>query len=169
MRYVYFALIMFAFETMIYAQKMPIDPLPVGEKAPKLQFSDRSGKIIHLEQSEGEVMVLNFWGIGCKGCEEERETLNWLSDSLKNQSVRFVSITINQPTKQKTWFDAHPIAYEIVGNVDFLGITGSSFFNYTCMPTTVVIGKNGVVKYNQCGAIVRNEELKAFLGLLTEN
>ncbi|AYQ31491.1 TlpA disulfide reductase family protein [Runella sp. SP2] len=138
------------------------DPLPVGKVAPKLEFKDMSGELVSLEHLKGNVLVLNFWNIGCKGCEQERETLNWLSDSLKNQSVKFISITLNHPIKQREWFDKHPISYQIVGNVDFMGIQGPSFFNYRCMPTTVVIGKDGVVKYNQCGPIIGKEAALAF-------
>lgn len=153
---------------MDFTKKPTTDPLPMGKKAPKLEFKDMSGKLISLEHLRGEVIVLNFWSIGCKGCEMERETLNWLSDSLKTQSVKFVSITPNDSGQLKEWFNKHPISYQIINNVDFTGIEGPSFFNYRCIPATVVIGKNGVVKYNQCKPIIGLNEAQAFAKLIME-
>jgi peroxiredoxin len=175
MKYLLFASGVFLMNTLAWSQSpvpnvlKKLDPLSVGKIAAKLEFKDMSGEPVYIPHSEGEILVLNFWNIGCKGCELERETLNWLSDSLKDKSVRFVSITLNHPIKQKEWFDQHPISYQIVGNVDFMGVTGPSFFNYRCMPTTVIIGKDGIVKYNQCRPVIGMNEAKKFAKLLLEN
>ena len=143
-------------------------PLVIGEKVPVLAFNDIDGSPVSLEHLRGNVMVLNFWNIGCLGCEQERETLNWLSDSLQQQPIKFISITLNKKDKIADWLAKHPINYEFVGNVDFMGITGSSFFNYRCMPTTVVIDRTGTVRYKQCGPIIGPIEGKKFATLLTK-
>ncbi len=145
-----------------------INPLPIGKAAPVLEFKDMDGKQLSLEHLKGNVIVLNFWNIGCVGCEQERETLNKLNHSLSQQPIKFVSITMNKKEKIGTWLEKHPISYEFVGNVDFMGITGPSFFNYKCMPTTVVIDRKGVVRYNQCGPIIGPKEGKKFSALLTK-
>ncbi|SFF18917.1 Peroxiredoxin [Spirosoma endophyticum] len=144
------------------------DPLPIGKNAPVLKFKDMDGKLLSLEHLKGNVIVLNFWNIGCTGCEQERQTLNWLSDSLKQQPVKFVSITMNKKENIAAWLSKHPVTYEFVGNVDFMGLRGPSFFTYNCMPTTVVIDSKGVVRYNQCGPIVGLEEGKKFAAQLTK-
>lgn len=144
------------------------NPLQLGKKAPVLEFNDMDGKLVSLEHLKGNVIVLNFWNIGCKGCEQERETLNWLSDSLKGQSIKFVSVTLNVKEKITDWLEKHPVTYELVGNIDFMGVAGPSFFNYRCMPTTVVIDRGGVVRYNQCGPIMGKEDGNKFASLLTK-
>ncbi len=148
--------------------QLAVDPFPIGKKAPILEFKDMDGKLISLEHLRGTVIVLNFWNVGCVGCEKERETLNQVSDSLKKQPVKFVSVTMNKKEKIASWLKKHPISYEFIGNIDFMGIVGPSFFNYTCMPTTVVIDRTGVVRYNQCGPILGPEEGKKFSALLTK-
>jgi peroxiredoxin len=144
------------------------DPFPLETKAPVLEFKDMDSKIISLEHLKGNVIVLNFWNMGCVGCEQERETLNWLSDSLLNRPIKFVSITLNKKEKISAWLTKHPISYEFVGNVDFMGLSGPSFFNYQCMPTTVVIDQNGIVRYNQCRPIVGQKEGRKFAELLSK-
>ena len=163
--YIFFLL--WANTVALFAQST-VDPLVISKMAPVLEFKDMDGKLISLEHLKGNVIVLNFWNIGCKGCEQERETLNWLSDSLKHQPIKFVSVTMNKEEKMTTWLEKHPIRYEFVGNVDFMGLTGPSFFNYRCMPTTVVIDRKGVVQYNQCGPIIGSKEGRKFSALLTK-
>ncbi|MBC8154839.1 MAG: TlpA family protein disulfide reductase [Bacteroidetes bacterium] len=164
-----FLILCCALTVTVNAQSPPaVNPLQIGKKAPVLEFKDMDGKPVSLEYLKGNVIVLNFWNIGCKGCEKERETLNWLSDSLKGQPIKFVSITLNSKEKMTDWLAKHPINYEFVGNVDFMGIAGPSFFNYRCMPTTVVIDHNGVVQYNQCGPIIGKENGNKFANLLTK-
>ena len=141
-------------------------PFLVGEKAPTLTFNDFDGNSISLEHLRGNVMVLNLWNIGCSGCELERETLNWLSDSLKQQPIKFVSITLNKKEKIANWLAKHPINYEFVGNIDFMGLSGPSFFNCRCMPTTVVIDRTGMVRYKQCKPIIGQSEGRKFAAML---
>ncbi|ADB38741.1 TlpA family protein disulfide reductase [Spirosoma linguale] len=165
-RFFLFLLLMLSIE-LTYAQSKK-DPLPIGLQAPKLEFKDLDNNLVSLEHLRGNIIVLNFWNIGCLGCEQERETLNRLSDSLQGKSIKFVSITLNKKEKIAAWLAKHPITYEFVGNVDFMGVSGSSFFNYRCMPTTVVIDQNGIVQYNQCGPIMTKEESDKFAKLLVK-
>ncbi|WP_247232389.1 peroxiredoxin [Telluribacter sp. SYSU D00476] len=148
-------------------RRVPTSPFTVGTDAPSLTFNTIDGRTISLDHMKGEVIVLNFWNIGSKGREMERETMNKMSERLKSKGVRFVAITMNGGEQLKTWLTKYPVKYEVLEKVDFMNYTGPNLFGFSCMPTTIVIDRDGRVRYNRCGAIATPEEAAQFIALLS--
>ncbi|QHT70415.1 TlpA family protein disulfide reductase [Rhodocytophaga rosea] len=158
--------LLFGFNLFAHAQK---GNFVINTQASPLIFKDIDGVEVNLEKYKGKVIVLNFWNIGCTGCEEERADLNKIYHRTKNDKLVFLSVTMNKEEKIKDWLGKHPIDYPILGNVDFLGMKGNEFFQIQCMPTTIVIDKENRVVYNQCKTIFEKENGPAFEKLLSES
>lgn len=158
--------LLFGFSLLANAQK---GNFAINTQASPLVFKDIDGKEVNLSKYKGKVIVLNFWNIGCTGCEQERADLNNIYQRTKNEDLVFLSVTLNKEEKIKDWLAKHPIDYPIVGNVDFMGLTGNEFFQIKCMPTTIVINKENSVVYNDCMPIFENTNGPAFEKILTES
>jgi thiol-disulfide isomerase/thioredoxin len=96
-----------------------------------------------LHSLKGKVVFLDFWFIGCEGCELEKKSISDLADSYKNNSnVVFLSIAYNNKEAlaqylAKVKYDL-PVVPDADGEI-------SQKFDVEGYPTHVIIGRNGTV------------------------
>lgn len=148
------------FIILFYSLQLPaqVDQLQVGDTFHLNEFKAMNGDVYSLDSLEGKVLVLNFWNIGCRGCELERPYLNEVHENyLDQQDVVFWSVTMNTKDKLMDFLDSHPIAWDIIGGIDFMGLTGDQTFLIQCMPTTMIIDKKRIVQYTRCGSILKGK------------
>lgn len=134
-----------------------------------IQFSEietMSGDSYSIDQLDSDLLVMNFWNVGCKGCLIELPFLNKIHDNLKDESITFWSITLNRERGLTDYLSKHPIHWEIKGNVEFTGNFSDSQFNIKRMPATIVINKNKEILYAKSGPITDDENGAKFLTLL---
>jgi cytochrome oxidase Cu insertion factor (SCO1/SenC/PrrC family) len=62
----------------------------------EFEFTERSGKHVKLGDLKGEIYVVNFFFATCPGsCRMFSQTIAGLQEELKNEDVRFLSITVD--------------------------------------------------------------------------
>jgi peroxiredoxin len=117
-----------------------------GDNAPNFFLKDIDGNKVSLDQFRGKTVVIAFWSTWCSRCEEEigflKENFGKRNDVvvlLVNQdSERSVSLTRVRTVKEKLG-----ITFPILMDE---GLSLWEDFGINALPTSVVIGKNGVVK-----------------------
>lgn len=62
---------------------------------PEFSGTAVDGKIIDENYFNGKVTVLNFWFVGCQGCEKEMPGLNQVAEKYKSRPVNFLAIGRN--------------------------------------------------------------------------
>lgn len=149
-----------------YLLSAQVSHFNVGDTLQFSKIKTMSGKHYDIEQLDSELLVMNFWNIGCKGCLLEMPFLNKVHGDLKNESITFWSVTLNIKSKLTEYLNKHPIDWEIKGGVDFTGNFSESQFNIKCMPSTIVINKDKEILYAKCGAILDDENGQKFVSLL---
>ncbi|WP_235299752.1 peroxiredoxin family protein [Portibacter marinus] len=125
-----------------------------------------SGSQYDIDEIDSELLVMNFWNIGCRGCVQEMPFLNKIHTEMKDDPITFWSITLNHESNLTEYLAKHPIKWEIKGNVDFTGNFSKSQFDIKCMPTTIVINKEKEILYAKCGPILDDENGQRFVKLL---
>lgn len=135
-----------------------VSAFQLGKPAPKLHFQDLTGKNYRLDSLDGKVIVMNFWNIGCTGCERERPTLNRLRQKFADKPVVFLSITGSGGASLVEYLEQHPITYKVIERVDFHGLARPSIFNFRCMPTSLIIDANRIVSFLECMTILPEQE-----------
>jgi len=146
----------------------------VGEIFPFSEIETmKEGKTYSIDKLDTELLVMNFWNIGCKGCLLEMPFLNKIHDTHRDESITFWSVTLNSGHSLYNYLVKHPIKWEIKGNVDFMGLSNRSSsnivksqFNIKCMPTTIVINKDKEILYAKCGPLMDDENGAKFVELL---
>lgn len=70
--------------------------LVVAAKAPVFQLKDLDGNFVKLEEQQGKVVLISFWGTFCKPCKKELPELSKLHDELKDKGLVFFSINTDK-------------------------------------------------------------------------
>lgn len=163
-----FVLLLLSISLALWDINAQIGSLKPGDLFQLTGINTISGEQYSLAETENKVFVMNFWNIGCKGCEQERPYLNQLYKEYGNKEVIFWSITMNKQERIESFLTSHPIEWKIKGDVDFMGLTGDETFQIKCMPTTIIIDRDRRVVYSKCGAILEGESGDQFKQLINQ-
>lgn len=143
MRYI-LAILLLANSFVTVAQK-----LTVGNPAPKLMYKTWvQGKPIQ-NFEKGNIYVLDFWSTNCRGCVSVMPHLSMISQKLKNK-VNFIGISVSEK-------DATLVAPFVAGlgkkiTYSIAVDDGYMLNNFlrpltNHLPTTVIIGKDGLIEW----------------------
>ncbi|MGI9527296.1 MAG: TlpA family protein disulfide reductase [Weeksellaceae bacterium] len=123
-----------------------------------LTFSDQENNVYSLENDKGKVIVINFWATWCPPCVAEMPSFSNLYQDYKDD-VSFYFITQDEWSRVNTFEDKRNYAlpyYQLLKPSDQL--------QYTSLPTTYVIGKEGNILINKVGvADWESDGMRSFL------
>ncbi len=121
----------------------------VQDSAPDFTLKSLEGSNLRLEEYRGQVVLLNFWASWCGPCRQEMPLLDRLHHRYEDTGFAVLGVNVEGETAP---------AQEIVEktNVTFPiliddGQKVSEMYNLQAMPSTVVIDRDGVVRYIHLG------------------
>lgn len=146
----------------------PSSPL-IGKPAPEIQLTMLDESTFDLSSYKGKVVVLDFWATWCGPCIKAMPEVKTVVEAFPAEAV--VLCTINQSEsipiihrflESRDW-NRLPVALDFDMNV-------SQAYLATEIPHTVVIGKDGVVKWVRTGFSeeLRRELFEAIAGSLQQ-
>jgi thiol-disulfide isomerase/thioredoxin len=106
-------------------------------------FTTLDGKSDSLTGLQGKVVVLDFWYIGCPGCELEKQSMSALGENYKDSgNVAFLSIALDKRNALDRYFSKvsfHlPVVSDANGDI-------AKIFSINDYPTHVILGKDGSI------------------------
>ena len=117
----------------------------ISGPAPTFALEKRGGGQMSLDELDGRVVMINFWATWCMPCREEMPHLEALYQ--RYSSVGFTLLGVNvEDDKQgaekflKGTHVSFPILYDPESKV-------SSLYKVQAMPTTVLIGRDGTMRF----------------------
>ncbi|RLD55453.1 MAG: hypothetical protein DRJ01_16650 [Bacteroidetes bacterium] len=123
-----------------------------GQKAPEFSILDQNGILIDLKHNKGNVLVFNFWFIGCRGCVQEIPDLNKIVEHFKeNKNVKFYAFagdlrnSINKFKKRKQF------NFTLVPESDIVNHS----YGVNAYPTTLIIDKSGTIIKTYYGKLIQ--------------
>lgn len=135
----------------------PKPPIQPGQPAPELQVARwLDGKPRSLKDFQGQVVVLDFWGLRSQASKNSVSIKKLLQEKYRDQPVVFLSIhtadedleTLSQQvelfTREQKWNYLTAIDQ---GTMLENSVTANAFGS-TSFSTEIIIGKDGLVKYN---------------------
>ncbi len=113
----------------------------VGQKAPNETITTLSGKKINLSESNGKVILLNFWFAACKPCITEIPSLKELHTQYQKKGLILLSVSTDDEKKAKQIVDEQKIKYAVAAQ----GKKLAEKLQVTSYPTSFLIDENGTI------------------------
>jgi len=127
----------------------------VGKPAPdfELPIADGKGKI-KLSDLKGKVVLLNFFAYWCGPCNEAAPRLERIWREYKDKGVVVVGVAIWSSDgafeEAQKFIQKHGLTFPIVVDPERKSKIAAEY-RVIGVPTNVVVGKDGVVRYHQTG------------------
>jgi len=132
----------------------------IGKPFPFFAASNEEGKINN-DSLKGKVVLINFWFEGCHPCLAEFDALNELAEKLKeNKDFEFISFTWDNAETIKRVKDNYRLRFKVFQLKDGECRRLNQNMGY---PTTIIIDKNGIIKYLTCGGAIDKEKAREFV------
>ncbi len=126
--------------------------LPAGSTAPDFSLVDSNGKLIHLKDYKGKVVILDVWATWCVPCRAELPILDSLSQFYKDKGVLMLAVcSADSKSDFTTYIQNNKAKFKCTFLFDEQGKSlreGSfrSVYGINGFPTTMVIDKSGIIR-----------------------
>jgi len=107
-----------------------------------------SGTTVALDGFKGKAVFLDFWETSCGPCVSEMASIKRLADSLSNENVAFLLAARDSESRVREFVQKHPIGLPI-----YLASQGTPDMPDSPMPATYILNAQGVVVFQQIGAV----------------
>jgi len=157
---------------VVYSLATRANQLPlVGEAAPDVALPVAAGGAndgpleVRLSSLEGGVVVLDFWASWCTACRRTSPILNDLHDEFESEDVLFYAINVEPIDRQRvqaahlSFGTGFPTLHDRAG-------TTQKRYAVRMLPTVVVVGRDGIVKWAASGVPSKSDLRKAISGAL---
>jgi len=120
-----------------------------GSAAPDFTLKSRSGKNLRLSDYRGQVVMVNFWASWCGPCRQEMPILEKMFKRYGKLGFVILGVNTEQDSSKANAYlrdikVSFPIMYDTTSQV-------SKTYNVKAMPTTVIIDRNGKMRYLHAG------------------
>jgi peroxiredoxin len=124
---------------------MPVSAKPISGKAPEFTLKSRGGQNLRLSDYRGQVLLINFWASWCGPCRQEMPLLENLYKRYNKLGFTIMGVNVDtDSTKANNYLRdisvTFPIVYDTTNAV-------SKSFNVNAMPTTVIVDRNGNMRF----------------------
>jgi peroxiredoxin len=126
------------------ASSLAADIAP-GVDAPTFQLNSSLGKPVALADLKGQVVLINFWASWCGPCRQEMPILDQLYRSYQAAGFTLIGVNVepNAADAQK-FLKATPVSFPILFDPTS---AVSMLYQVSGMPSTVIVDRNGKVRY----------------------
>lgn len=114
-------------------------------KAANFTLKSMGGKNLKLSEYRGQVVMLNFWASWCAPCRQEMPLLEDLYKKYKPLGFTLLGVNVEQDSSKASTLlrnikVSFPILFDNENKV-------SKQYNVSAMPTTVIIDRDGNLRY----------------------
>ena len=124
--------------------------------APDFTLHTMNGPNMRLQEQRGKVVMINFWATWCGPCRQEMPHLDRLYDKYKSSGFVLMGINVDDDTR-----NAAAVAAKLGVRFPVLLDTDkqvSRLYDLSTMPSTVIVDRDGKVRYVHRGYLSGYEE-----------
>lgn len=113
--------------------------------APDFTLKSNSGENLKLSELRGQVVLINFWASWCGPCRQEMPLLDQIYQQYKPLGFTVLGVNVEEnPNQAYLLLNKVPVSFPVV----FDGTNSvSKMYNVIAMPTTVIVDRNGNIRY----------------------
>lgn len=124
----------------------------VGMPAPQFKVVSLSGREVQTSFTE-KITVMNFWATWCPPCREEMPELDKFAAE-KQSEVAFLAINVQESAERVAAFIKQN-SYSMPVYLD--SGTAAGMYKVTAIPTTIIIDRQGIIKFRKAGGVTKSE------------
>jgi len=123
--------------------------------APDFSLPDETGAVVSLQDFDGQVVLINFWASWCGPCREEMPLLDELHKRYEPMGFTMLGVNVEEDSAAAQKFlqgtaVSFPILFDRENSV-------SKLYDVIAMPSSVLVGRDGTVRYIHHGYEPGNE------------
>lgn len=127
-----------------------------GQEAPDFALKSSTGENLRLSEFRGDVVMINFWATWCGPCRQEMPLLDELHNRYERVGFNLLGVNIDDDSRR-----AMQMIDEL--GVDFPVLFDdrkevSELYDVETMPVTVLVDREGTVRYVHLGYKPGDEE-----------
>jgi len=136
----------------------------LGQVAPAFALRAPTGEMTALSDYEGQVVLVNLWATWCPPCKAEMPALNRFYEAHQDQG--FVVLAVNSQEDAATvqrFVEANGFSFPVLldSQAEVVGL-----YQVRGLPTSLIIDRDGVIRYIHTGAITEKQLEKIVKPLL---
>lgn len=117
----------------------------VKQEAPDFTLKTLEGGNLRLEEYRGQVVLLNFWASWCGPCRQEMPVLDRIHQRYEDTGFAVLGVNVEgEVAPAQKIVDKTNVTFPVL--IDDAQ-TISELYKLEAMPSTVVIDRNGVIRY----------------------
>ncbi len=139
-----------------FAVVTQVDAASVKGQAPNFTLKSLGGKNLKLSEMAGNVVLINFWASWCGPCREEMPLLNDLHKKYEPLGFTVLGVNVEEDARNARGFLKNfPVDFPVL--LDSKNQV-SKKYNVIAMPTTVVVDRDGNMRFLHKGYKPGDEE-----------
>ncbi len=132
----------------------------INQPRPDFTLYDIDKKLRNINEWDGKVTILNFWGTWCPPCIKEIPDLNAFYAEYKDKNIDLIGIAHDTPDKVREFMQKIPMQYtQLVDPLLTVELSKLYGNELGTLPYTVVIDSTGYIKYIHRSGIISKDEL----------
>ena len=113
--------------------------------APDFTLKSASGENLRLSELRGEVVMINFWASWCGPCRLEMPILSELHDKYRAMGFTVLGVNVEENSSEaRKLLKEIPVSFPVLFDNDS---TVSKQYDVVAMPSTVLVDRNGNMRY----------------------
>ncbi len=130
------------------------------KQAPLFETLSIDNKAIKFEDYRRKIVVLDFWFIGCPGCEIEKDALTRIAKKYAGTDVVFISLSKDNENRLRSYLMTHPSNWICIPGASSI----AEKYNVYGYPTHIIIDKEGRIDSKIIGGYDKiDEELARYI------
>lgn len=117
----------------------------ISGPAPEFRLHDASGNVHQLDTLKGQVVMINFWASWCGPCRQEMPLLEAIFQKYEPLGFTLLAVNVEENSADgEAWLRDRPVSFPVLYDPDN---QVSKLFDVIAMPSTVLIDRQGNVRY----------------------